>query len=140
MVRGIVGYEPATAWQRKMRRMARLVRTERQCVASMVQGTSADIVRRAMLAIRQAIEPSEAKMILQVHDEILFERGPAWTDETFERIVDLAENAHEQDFMAESGDVLPGFPLKIPMRFDAGLGDSWNEKDAEGARSYRRRS
>lgn len=115
-------------------------RAERQCVASMVQGTSADIVRRAMLAIRQQVEPDEAKIILQVHDEILFERGPAWNDESFDKIVDLAEKGHERDFHAENGMVLPGFPLLIPMRFDSKLADTWDDKGEAGARGYRRRS
>lgn len=117
----------------------RRARAERQCVASMVQGTSADIVRRAMLAIRQEVDPDEARIILQVHDEILFERGPAWNDESFDKIVDLAEKGHERDFHAENGEVLPGFPLLIPMKFGSKLADTWDDKGEAGARGYRRR-
>lgn len=113
-------------------------RAERQCVASMVQGTSADIVRRAMVKVRREIDPEAARIILQVHDEILWERGPAWTDDTFDQIVDICETAHEHDFyVPETGETIPGFPLLIPMNFSAGLGVDWNEKDAAGARSYR---
>lgn len=117
----------------------RRTRAERQCVASMVQGTSADIVRRAMLAIRQGVDPDEARIILQVHDEILFERGPAWNDESFDKIVDLAEKGHERDFHAENGQVLPGFPLLIPMKFGSKLAETWDDKGEAGARGYRRR-
>lgn len=116
----------------------RRTRAERQCVASQVQGTSADIVRRAMIKVREAVSPEQATMILQVHDEILWQRGPAWTDDLFDEIVNICETAHEHDFYVPStGDTLPGFPLKIPMNFSASLGESWEEKDAQGARSYR---
>lgn len=100
-------------------------RAERQCVASMVQGSSADIVRKCMIAAREKVTPMAARMILQVHDEILWERGPEWDDnETFDVLVDTCENAH-------------GYDLRVPMKFEAGIGDSWEEKDAVGARSYR---
>lgn len=102
----------------------RRTRAERQCVASMVQGTSADIVRRCMLACRNQIPPEAAKIVLQVHDEILWERGPAWEDSMFDEIVYLCENAHNWE-------------LNLPMKFSASLGDSWEDKDAQGARSYR---
>ncbi len=77
-------------------------------------------------------------MILQVHDEILWERGRDWTDQTYDKIVDICQTAHEVELQVpETGKTLPGFPLLIPMQFSAGLGDSWEEKDAQGARSYR---
>lgn len=113
-------------------------RAERQCVASMVQGTSADIVRRAMIRIRQEIPPSVATMILQVHDEILWEIGPDWEEGHFAIIKSLAETAHEQDlYCPATGETLPGFPLLLPMKFEAAMGTSWEDKDAQGARSYR---
>lgn len=99
-------------------------RAERQCVASMVQGTSADIVRRCMIEARRQIPLSAAKMILQVHDEILWELGPDWEDGMFDQLVHICETAHN-------------FDLNVPMKFDASLGTSWDEKDAQGARSYR---
>ncbi len=116
----------------------RRTRAERQCVASMVQGTSADIVRRAMVKVRELIPPEEATMILQVHDEILWEVGPDWRDDSFDRIVEICQTAHERDFHVPStGQTLPGFKLLIPMKFEASQGDSWDDKEAVGARSYR---
>lgn len=113
-------------------------RAERQCVASMVQGTSADIVRRAMIRVRQTVPPEAALMILQVHDEILWQRGKAWKKSTFDTIKDICDNGHEWPlFVPETGETLPGFALQVPMKFSAGLGESWEEKDAQGARSYR---
>lgn len=99
-------------------------REERKAVASTVQGSSADIVRRCMLAIREEIDPEAARFLLQIHDEILWERGPAWTPDLFDKIVDMAENAHR-------------FELKVPMSFAASLAESWEDKAGEGARSYR---
>jgi DNA polymerase-1 len=43
---------------------------ERQAVSTRVQGTAADVVRRAMLAARKAVDPSVARICLQVHDEV----------------------------------------------------------------------
>lgn len=99
-------------------------RAERQCVASMVQGSSADIVRIGMITARAKVPPEAAKMVLQVHDEILWEIGPEWTDDTFDLLVDICENAH-------------GYDLNVPMKFEASIGDSWDDKDAQGARAYR---
>lgn len=99
-------------------------RAERQCVASMVQGSSADIVRRCMLHLAEEIPWEQARMMLQVHDEILWKLGPEWEDETLDKIQDLAENSH-------------GFDLRVPMKFPVKVADAWADKDAEGARSYR---
>lgn len=99
-------------------------REERKAVASQVQGSSADIVRRCMLACRERFTPEQATFLLQVHDEILWERGPEWEDWMFEELVHLCETAHR-------------FELAVPMKFDASLAESWEDKDAQGARSYR---
>lgn len=116
----------------------RKARAERQVVASKVQGTSADIVRRAMLRTRQEVPPSVATMILQVHDEILWECGPDWEDSYFDRIVEICDAGHTLPLLVpDTGEYIPGFELLIPMRFSAAMGDSWEDKDAQGARSYR---
>jgi len=92
-----------------------MAKAERQAVNSVVQGSAADVVRRAMLATRAAVDPEEARMILQVHDEILWERGAAWRPDTFDRLKNVCETAH-------------GFDLCVPLIFDSKLAETWAEK------------
>lgn len=96
-----------------------MAKAERQAVNSKVQGSAADIVRRAMLAARAAVPPEAARICLQVHDEIVWERGPEWTGETFRLLVDACENAH-------------GFDLIVPLAFECGLASSWADKGGPG--------
>lgn len=99
---------------------------ERQAVSTKVQGSAADIVRRAMLAARRAVDPEAARMCLQVHDEILWLRGCEWNDDVFPRLVDICQYAH-------------GFTLDVPLIFDAKVAQSWGEKGEaplEKAREY----
>lgn len=88
---------------------------ERQAVNSKVQGSAADIVRRAMLVIRQEIPPRVARILTQVHDEIIMERGPEWEPHWFPVIKDICENE-------------TGFKLAVPLLFDAKIAESWAEK------------
>ena len=89
--------------------------SERQAVSTKVQGSASEIVRGAMLAARQAVDPYEACQILQVHDEILWERGPLWTADAFDRLRGACENGH-------------GFELTVPLIFEAKEAQSWAEK------------
>lgn len=88
---------------------------ERQAVNTTVQGSAADIVRRVMLKARREIDPEAARMLIQVHDEIIWQRGPLWTPDVFPRIVEICEVGH-------------GFDLDVPLRFECGLASSWAEK------------
>ena len=96
-----------------------MAKSERQAVNSVVQGSAADVVRRAMLKSRELIDPQDARILLQVHDEILWERMPGWKPEMFELIVDTCEN----DF---------GFDLTLPLVFEAKVADAWSEKKGGG--------
>jgi DNA polymerase I-like protein with 3'-5' exonuclease and polymerase domains len=93
--------------------------SERQAVNSKVQGSAADVVRRAMLKARREVRPDEARIILQVHDEILWQRGPEWTDTTFSRLREICETGH-------------GFELDVPLSFDAKVASSWADKGGSG--------
>ncbi len=92
-----------------------MAKAERQAVNTVVQGSAADVVRRAMLACRKAVSPEEAQLVLQVHDEMVWERGPAWRSDTFERLKTTAETGH-------------GFELSVPLIFEAAEASSWAEK------------
>lgn len=93
-------------------------RAERQAVNTTVQGSAADVVRRAMLAARKAIDPSVARMILQVHDEIIWNRGREWDDAAFPHLVDICQYGH-------------GFELNVPLIFDAKVATSWADKGGD---------
>jgi DNA polymerase I-like protein with 3'-5' exonuclease and polymerase domains len=88
---------------------------ERQAVSTKVQGSAADIVRRAMLAARGAVTPDVARICLQVHDEILWVRGPEWDAAAFPKLVEICQFGH-------------GFELDVPLIFEAKIAQSWGEK------------
>jgi DNA polymerase I-like protein with 3'-5' exonuclease and polymerase domains len=106
--RDLAGINSA-AWEKKGK-------AERQAVNSMVQGSAADIVRRAMLAARQAVEPAVATICMQAHDEILWTRGPEWDADVFPLLVDICQHGH-------------GFELDVPLIFEAKVAQSWGDKD-----------
>jgi DNA polymerase-1 len=87
---------------------------ERTAVNSVIQGSAADLIKLAMLAIHRRLreESIEAKMILQIHDELLFEVAPHDVD----RLARLVE--------AEMRSVLP---LRVPLKVDVKWGDNWAE-------------
>ena len=88
---------------------------ERMTVNMPIQGTAADILKRAMIDVHAALLPyPEARMILTVHDELLFEVPAARADE-FAAIV----RQHMQGAAA----------LNVPLTVDIGIGQNW--KDAK---------
>ena len=98
-------------------------KAERQAVNSMVQGSAADVVRRAMLEARECLAPECAKIILQVHDEILWKRGAAWDDQ-------------HADFLKDICETRTGFTLDVPLIFEATLADSWGDKGGAGGQVH----
>jgi DNA polymerase-1 len=88
----------------------------RAAINAPIQGTAADIIRRAMIRMPDAIEGLPAKMLLQVHDELLFE-----VDE--DRVDDLCNIAREVMETASA----PVLHLDVPLVVDAGHGSNWAE-------------
>jgi DNA polymerase-1 len=87
-----------------------------QCAAinAPIQGSAADIIRRAMIRVPDAIRGLPAKMLLQVHDELLFEVAEGAVDETIAAVRAVMEGA-----------ALPVVALDVPLVVDAGRGASW---------------
>ena len=77
-----------------------------------IQGTSSDIVKIAMLKVDAALkrEKLKTKMIMQVHDELLFEAPEAETEKAMEIIKREMESAVELD---------------VPLTVEIGAGDDW---------------
>jgi DNA polymerase-1 len=91
---------------------------ERAAINAPIQGAAADIIKRAMVKIPRALEQAglKAKMLLQVHDELLFEAPPSERDRIIALVKPLMENA-----------ALPVVELSVPLVVEAGHGHSWDE-------------
>ena len=89
-------------------------REEREAINAPVQGTAADIMKIAMLKIPPALKEAglKAKMLLQVHDELVFECPKSEVKETARIIQDMMANA---------------YPLSIPLSTEARYGANWGE-------------
>ncbi|WP_114966734.1 DNA polymerase I [Alkalilacustris brevis] len=88
----------------------------RAAINAPIQGSAADIIRRAMIRVPAAIEGLAATMLLQVHDELVFEMAEDAVDETIARVRDVMEGAAE-----------PVVRLDVPLVVDAGQGGNWAE-------------
>ncbi|WP_294619136.1 DNA polymerase I [uncultured Roseovarius sp.] len=89
---------------------------KRAAINAPIQGTAADIIRRAMIRMPSAIEGQPAKMLLQVHDELIFEVANDGVD----KLIDTARDVME-------GAATPAVKIDVPLVVDAGQGDNWAE-------------
>ena len=91
---------------------------ERAAINAPIQGTAADIIRRAMIRIPPALAAigGGARMILQVHDELLFEVSEDRVEELRDLLRGIMENAAE-----------PAVRIAVPVVVDAGTGRNWAE-------------
>jgi DNA polymerase-1 len=89
---------------------------KRAAINAPIQGTAADVIRRAMIRVPEAIKGLPAKMLLQVHDELLFEVEASAVDETIATVKDVMESA-----------AMPAVEIDVPLIVDAGQGANWAE-------------
>src|SRR5229473_1555675 len=88
---------------------------ERVAINLPIQGTAADIMKRAMIEVHAALASHpDARMILTVHDELLFELPKTQADEVAAVVRDRMQSA---------------VSLKVPLTVDVGIGENW--KDAK---------
>ncbi|MEM7722426.1 MAG: DNA polymerase I [Pseudomonadota bacterium] len=88
----------------------------RAAINAPIQGTAADVIRRAMIRMEAAIADLPAVMLLQVHDELLFEVDEDAVDTLIDRAREVMEAA-----------ALPAVHLSVPLTVDAGHGANWAE-------------
>ena len=88
----------------------------RAAINAPIQGTAADIIRRAMIRMPEAIAGLPARMLLQVHDELLFEVDESAADALIVVAREVMEGAAE-----------PAVKLTVPLVVDAGKGANWAE-------------
>ena len=89
---------------------------QRAAINAPIQGTAADVIRRAMIRMPDAIADLPAKMLLQVHDELLFEVDADAADALTAVAKEVMENAAN-----------PAVHLDVPLIVDAGRGANWAE-------------
>ncbi len=92
---------------------------ERQAINAPVQGSAADIIKRAMVRIPPLLEDKAlkgTKMLLQVHDELIFEAPEDKADAVIEKVGAV--------MAAAAG---PARELAVPLEVDGGTGRSWAE-------------
>ena len=91
---------------------------ERAAINAPIQGTAADVIRRAMIRIPDALKAGghAGRMLLQVHDELLFEVPEGEAEATAETVREVMEGA-----------AAPAVHLDVPLVVDAGQGGSWAE-------------
>ncbi|MFV0491818.1 MAG: DNA polymerase I [Pseudorhodobacter sp.] len=89
---------------------------KRAAINAPIQGTAADIIRRAMVRMPDAIRDLDVKMLLQVHDELLFEVA----ESDVAALIDTARGVMEQA-------AAPAIHLAVPITVDAGQGSNWAE-------------
>ncbi|GAA6147892.1 DNA polymerase I [Pseudooceanicola nitratireducens] len=87
---------------------------KRAAINAPIQGTAADIIRRAMVRMPAAIADLPAKMLLQVHDELVFEVDESAVDTVTEAARKVMESA-----------AAPAVRIDVPLVVDAGQGDNW---------------
>jgi len=89
---------------------------KRAAINAPIQGTAADIIRRAMIRMPDAIAGQPAKMLLQVHDELIFEVSEGAEETLIQTARDVMEAAAD-----------PAVHLDVPLIVDAGQGSNWAE-------------
>ena len=87
---------------------------ERTAINAPMQGTAADIIKKAMISVQQWLHDEQpgARMIMQVHDELVFEVDENKVDGVRDRIIDIMSDAAT---------------LCVPLKVDAGIGKNWDE-------------
>jgi DNA polymerase-1 len=87
---------------------------ERTAVNTPLQGTAADLIKLAMIRIDEILrrEKLETKMLLQVHDELLFEAPPGEAEKVSKMVKREMENVHKLD---------------VPLIVDVGIGENWRD-------------
>jgi DNA polymerase I len=95
-------------------KQAQRAAAERTAINAPMQGTAADIIKRAMIAVDAWIEDErpEARLIMQVHDELVLEVFETAIEETRERVREAMETAAE---------------LAVPLVVEIGVGENWDD-------------
>jgi DNA polymerase-1 len=92
---------------------------ERAAINAPIQGSAADVIRRAMVRMEAALDEaglSEVEMLLQVHDELIFEAPESLVEKAIPLIRHVMEHA-----------AMPAVAMRVPLRVDARAASNWDE-------------
>ncbi|MCF1447249.1 DNA polymerase I [Agrobacterium vitis] len=93
---------------------------ERAAINAPIQGSAADVIRRAMVQVEPALAKAglgeKTRMLLQVHDELIFEVEDEAIEAALPVIVSTMENA-----------AMPAIAMRVPLKVDARAADNWDE-------------
>ena len=91
---------------------------KRAAINAPIQGTAADIIRRSMVRVQQKLNASKlsGKLLLQVHDELLFEVKEEELDDTVLLVTKVMESSY-----------IPALKLDVPLVVEHGIGKNWAE-------------
>ena len=97
---------------------ARRAFAERAAINAPIQGSAADIIRRAMIAMPPVLKKKSPKsrMLLQVHDELIFEAPESETDKLMQNVREVMQNA-----------CAPRLSLSVPLVVEAQAAKNWDE-------------
>ena len=82
----------------------------RECVNTVFQGSSADLIKLSMNKIHSYLKNKPSKMLLQIHDEIIIEAKIDECDEVLKDVTNIMENI---------------FVLDVPLKVSGCIGDNW---------------
>ena len=84
---------------------------ERAAINAPLQGSAADIMKLAMIAVDKILPKDQAKLLLQVHDELVFEADIAIADELSKQIAEVMQSVLE---------------ISVPFVVEVGQGQNWD--------------
>ena len=92
---------------------------ERTAINTVIQGSAADLIKMAMVNLHQLFrkQSHEVRMLLQIHDELIFEVAPPVLAQVAEQI---------------EGEMTQVMPLEVPLRVDIKSGDNWADCEPWG--------
>lgn len=101
-------YTPDIMASNKMIKQA----AERAAINAPLQGSAADIIKMAMIAVDRMLPKAQAKMLLQVHDELVFEVDESIADELASKLADVMQSVLQ---------------ISVPLLVEVGKGRNWDE-------------
>ena len=96
---------------------------ERAAINAPLQGSAADLIKLAMIAVDKVLPKEQAKMLLQVHDELVFEVDKEQADDIANIITEAMQNVLS-DTAKERG---WNIDFAVPLLVETGIGENWDE-------------
>ena len=96
---------------------------ERAAINAPLQGSAADLIKLAMIAVDKVLPKEQAKMLLQVHDELVFEVDSGKVDDIAQLITDAMQDVLQDTAKGMGWEV----DFAVPLLVETGVGENWDE-------------